>query len=550
MTRDRYDYPAGLLDPDYEPELGETLFQSLDRVTERLPENEALVDRDRRFTFRQYRASAARLAIHFHRLGVKFGDRVVSIMPVWAEGSFGWYATAAIGAVWAPLSLAFRERELRYIMSSIEPKIVMVVDSFGGFNYLDLVMRLLPDFPCVRHVLVKGQAPAGAISLDDLMARDPGVGDELTWVRRQMNPAFNPSDTLCLITHTSGTTGEPKGAMHTHNTVLSDCKSVARVSQTTEKDIYLLPLPISHQFGVESATTFPFVGGAKVVLLDTFEPRRFLELIQKERATFLLGVPTMFRLVLTHPDFDKYDVGSVRAGYVSGAPSDPDDRVACIERLGEIMHIAGMTEASITTMVPFDAPMHIKARSIGRVIPGGQAKIVDDTGRTVPAGGTGELWLKGPNVTPGYWNKPDINAQKFSSDGWFKTGDIGRMDEEGYIFLVSRVDDRIVRGGLKIFPIEVESYLSTHPKIEQCCIVGVPNPVLGECTVACIKPRTGQTIDTQEVRDFCRDKIAEYLVPDFVEIVESIPLSPTGKILYKLIRNDVKGKYAGQRPPK
>ncbi|MDP2662267.1 MAG: class I adenylate-forming enzyme family protein [Dehalococcoidia bacterium] len=550
MTRDRYVYPAGLYDPNYQPELGETMFQSLDRITERFPDREALVDRDRRLTFRQYRACAARLAAQLHHLGLKFGDRVVSILPVWAEASFGWYAASAIGAVWVPLSLAFRERELRYILGNIEPKAVIVVDSFGGFNYLEAVTELLRDFPCVRRVLVKGQATAGALSVDDLMAEDPGVGDELTWVRRLLNPSFNAADTLCLITHTSGTTGEPKGAMHTHNTVLSNCKSAAKVSRTTEDDVFLQPLPMSHQFGVESGTAYAFVGGAKVVLLDSFEPRRYLETIQRERATFLVGVPTMFRLALTHPDFDKFDVSSVRAGYVGGAASDPGDRVACIERLGEVMHIGGMTEASMSTIVPFDAPMEIKARSIGRVIPGGQAKVVDETGGTAPTGELGELWLTGPNITPGYWNKPEVNAEKFSPDGWLKTGDIGRMDAEGYIYLVSRVDDRIVRGGHKIYPVEVEGLLSSHPKIAQCCIVGVANPVLGECTVACIKLKAGESLDIREVRDFCRGKIAEYLVPDFVEIVDSIPLSPTGKILYKLVRKAVEGKYAGQRPPK
>lgn len=550
MTRDRYHYPAGLYDPSYQPELGETMFQSLDRITERLPDREALVDRERRLTFRQYRACAARLASHLHRLGVKFGDRVVSILPVWAEASFGWYGAAAMGAVWVPLSLAFRERELRYILGNVEPKMVIVVDRFGGFNYLEMLLDLLPGFPSVRQVLVKGEAPTGTLSLDSLLAQDPGLGDELAWVRRQLNPAFNPSDTLCLITHTSGTTGEPKGAMHTHNTVLSNCKSAVRVSHTTEQDIFLQALPMSHQFGVESGTGYAFVAGAKVVLLDSFEPRRYLETIQRERATFLVAVPTMFRLLLNHPDFERYDVSSVRAGYVGGAASPPEDRIACIERLGEIMHIGGMTEASMTSIAAFDDPLDIKVRSVGRVIPGSQAKVVDDAGNRVPPGELGELWLKGPNITPGYWNKPELNAQKFSQDGWLKTGDIGHMDQEDHIFLVSRVDDRIVRGGHKIYPVEIEGLLSTHPKVEQCSVVGVANPVLGECTVASVKPRAGERLDPQEIRDFCRGKIAEYLVPDFVEIVESIPLSPTGKTLYKLVRQAVEGKYAGQRPPR
>ena len=550
MTRDRYDYPAGLYDPNYQAELGETMFQSIDRITGRFPDREALVDRDRRLTFTQYRASAARLAAHLHHLGVKFGDRVVSILPVWAEASFGWYGTAAIGAVWVPLSLAFREREIRYILGTIEPKAVIVVDSFGGFNYLDMVRSLLPDFPCVQHLLVKGQAPASAISLDGLMAQDPRVGDELLWVRRHLNPAAALADTLCLITHTSGTTGEPKGAMHTHNTVVSNCKAAYKVSGTTEEDVFLMPLPMSHQFGVESGTAYAFLAGAKIVLMDAFDPKRFLELIQQERATFLVGVPTMFRLALNHPNFADYDVSSVRTGWVGGAASAPEDRIATIEKLGEVMHIGGMTEGSLTTIATFDEPLEIKVRSIGRVLPGGQAKVVDDAGNTVPAGELGELWLKGPYITPGYWNKPELNAQKFSPDGWLKTSDIGHMDKEGHIFLVSRVDDRIVRGGHKIFPVEVEDLLSTHPKIEMCCLIGVPNPVLGECTVACVKVKAGETLDPQEVRDFCRGKIAEYLVPDFVEIMENIPLNPTGKILYKLVRLEVEPKYAGQRPPK
>jgi len=550
MTRDRYEYPSGLHDPNYQPELGETMFQSLDRITERFPEKEALVDRDRRLTFRQYRTNAVRLAAHLHRLGVKFGDRVVSIMPVWAEAGYGWYATATIGAIWVPLSLAFRERELRYILGNVEPKVVIVVERFGGFGYLELVQKLLPDFPSVRRVLVKGQTSAGTISLDELMAQDPGVGDDLTWARRLLNPAFDASNSICLITHTSGTTGEPKGAMHTHNTVLSNCKSAVRVSATTEKDIFLQPLPMSHQFGVESGTTYAFCGGAKVVLMDAFEPGRFLELIQRERATFLVGVPTMFRLALNHPDFGKYDVSSVRAGYVGGAASAPEDRIASIERLGEVMHIGGMTESSMTTIATFDDPLDVKARSIGRALPGSHAKVVDDSGLTVPRGELGELWLSGPYVTPGYWNKPELNAQKFSPDGWLKTGDIATMDEEGHIFLVSRVDDRIVRGGHKIYPVEVEELLKTHPKVEQCCLVGVSNPVLGECTVACVKLRPGESLEPQELRDFCKGKIAEYLVPDFVEIMDSIPLNPTGKVLYNLVRQALEGKYAGKRPPK
>lgn len=550
MTRDRYEYPAGLYDRNYQAELGETMFQSLDRIAEKLGSREALVDRDRRLTFTQYRARTVRLAAHLHRLGIKFGDRVVSILPTWSESSFGWYATAAIGAVWVPLSLAFRERELRYILGSIEPKAVIVVDSFGGFGYLDMVQKLRPEFPFIRHVLTKGEAPEGTISLDELMAQDSGVGDELTWVRKYVSPGASLADSLCLITHTSGTTGEPKGAMHTHNTVISNCKAAVKVSGTNEDDIFLMPLPMSHQFGVESGTTYAFLGGAKIVMMDVFNPTRYLELIQEERATFLVGVPTMFRLALTHPDFDKYDMSSVRAGYVGGAASAAEDRLASLEKLGEIMHIGGMTEGSLTTIATFDDPLEIKTKSIGRVLHGGQAKFVDDDGNRVPTGELGELWLKGPYITPGYWNKPELNDQKFSVDGSLKTGDIGYMDQEGHIFLVSRVDDRIVRGAHKIFPVEVEGLLAQHPKVEAACLIGVPNPVLGECTVACIKPRAGQTLDIQEVRDFCRGKIAEYLVPDFVELVESVPLSPTGKILYKIVRKDVEPKYAGKRPPK
>ncbi len=540
MTRDRYTYPEGLYDPGYHPELGETLFQSLDRITERFPEREALVDRDRRFTFSQYRACACRLAVHLHHLGVKTGDRVVSILPNWAEAGFGWYGVSAIGAVWAPLSLDFRERELRFVLGSVEPKVVIVVDSFGGVNHFEAVQRLLPEFPFIRHVLVKGQAPDGTRSLDQLMAEDPGIGDELAWTRRNFNPAADLGSALCLILHTSGTTGLPKGVMHSHNTVLSNSKAVARISATTEQDIFLHPLPIGQAVGLRFATDFPYAAGAKVVLLDTFEPESFLAAIERERATFLVGIPAMFRLALDHPDFDKYDVGTVRAGYLGAAASAPEDIIACHERLGEFVSIGGMSECGATTLTAFDEPMDIKSRSIGRVVPGGQAKIVDGFGRTLGPGEPGELLLKGPNVTLGYWNNPELNTDKFTSDGWFITGDAATMDEEGHVFLAGRSDDRIVRGGQKIYPVEVEGFLSTHPKLERCSLVGIPDPVLGERTVLCVKLRAGETLHAREIRDFCRGKIADYLAPDFVEIVDDIPVSPTGKILRERVRKMVR----------
>ncbi len=340
-----------------------------------------------------------------------------------------------------------------------------------------------------------------------------------------------------FILYTSGTTGNPKGAMLSHHNMAENAKQVTEVLHASEKDVFLLAVPFFHCFGCVMGILGAITWGAAIVPMPVFKPKEALELVEKERISILYGVPTMFVLELEEvrkgkEDGSRYDVASLRTGIMAGAPCPVEILRGTMEDLRCNVAIAyGLTEASpVITMTQFDDSVERRVETVGRALPGIEVKIADDAHRPLPRGEMGELACRGYNVMLGYYNMPDKTDEVIDSDGWLYSGDLATMDEAGYVKIVGRKKDMLITGGFNVYPAEIEEYLFTHPAVQNVSVVGVPDDVMGEVAIAYVIPREGKRIDPQEIVDFCAKEIANFKVPRYVEVVNEFPMTQSGKI--------------------
>jgi len=511
-----------------------TLSEVLSETTAAFPDRNAIVHEGETIRYRQLDERVDRLARGLIELGVAKGDKVGLWMPNMPEWVIAYFAIARIGAVVVPVNTRYKPHEVSYILQDSEATTLFMVDTFVGIDYLEMLGKIRDALPFLKHVIVCGQKGANTYTFDEI------VGLGTTHVNdgkvAECATRCDPNDNVFIL-YTSGTTGNPKGAMLSHHNIAQNAKQVTELLHTSEQDIFLLAVPFFHCFGCVMGITGAIAWGASIVPMAVFKAKDALELIEQEHVSITYGVPTMFVLKLEEyhkgkEDGSAYDISSLRSGIMAGAPCPTKVMNAVITELHCNTAIAyGLTEASpVITMTRFDDSVKLRVETVGRALPGIEIKVVDDDREPLRTGETGELACRGYNVMLGYYKMPDKTMQVIDGEGWLYSGDLATMDSEGYVSIVGRKKDMLITGGFNVYPAEIEEYLFTHPKVQNVSVIGVDDNAMGEVAVACVIPRPEATIDPQEIVDFCGGKIANFKVPRYVAIMDHFPTTQSGKI--------------------
>jgi fatty-acyl-CoA synthase len=505
------------------PLLGETVAANLERAVARHGDREALVVRhqDVRLTYAQLNEQVDRVARALVAYGLEPGDR----LGIWAPNCAEWVvvqlAAAKAGAILVNVNPAYRTSELEYALKQSGLRLLIAARAFKTSDYVAMVDEVAPRCKALERTVFLDSP-----DWDELLA----AGDADVEL-----PAGLQFDDPINIQYTSGTTGFPKGATLSHHNILNNAFFVGEACGYTPEDRVCIPVPFYHCFGMVMGNLGCTTHGACMVIpAPAFEPGATLEAVQEERCTSLYGVPTMFIAELEHPDFGSFDLSSLRTGIMAGSPCP----VEVMRRVIDQMHMPhvticyGMTETSpVSTQTGADDDVEHRAATVGRVHPHVEVKIVEPgTGRCVPVGEPGELFTRGYSVMLGYWDEPDKTAEAIDQAGWMHTGDLATMDADGYVRIVGRSKDMIIRGGENVYPREIEEFLHAHPDVTDVQVVGLPDERYGEEIAAFVIAREGAQLDVESVREFCQGKIAHYKIPRYVIPVDEFPLTVTGKI--------------------
>jgi fatty-acyl-CoA synthase len=528
------------------PLLYETIGNCLDRTAAKYPDNEALVVRHQniRWTYRRYQQEIDKLASGLLKLGIVPGDRV----GIWAPNCFEWcltqFATAKIGAVMVCINPAYRTYELEYALNKVGCKAIIAAETFKSSHYLSMLQELAPELSTCKPAALKStKLPQLEIVIRMGDKSTPGMlnfaavcemgGDTETTQLTRLKKLLQPDDAI-NIQFTSGTTGHPKGATLTHCNILNNGFQVGQGMGLSDKDRLCVPVPLYHCFGMVMGNLACISHGATVVLPgDSFDPLTTLQTVMEEKCTALHGVPTMFIAELEHPQFDSFDLSTLRTGVMAGAPCPAEimKRVINDMHIGDIIIMYGQTETSPANhMTSVDDPLEKRVGSVGRCAPHQEIKIVDDNGRVVPIGEKGELCCRGYAVMLGYWQDEQRTAETIDNAGWLHSGDLATMDSEGYVEIVGRLKDMIIRGGENVYPREVEEFLYTHPSIQDVQVFGIPDAKYGEEICAWIQIKEGESLEADQVTSYCKEKITHFKIPRHIRIVDEYPMTVTGKI--------------------
>lgn len=523
-----------------------TLGQVLDHTVARFPDNEALVypDRNYRQTWSEFGALVDDFAKGLMALGVQKGEKVA----VWATNVPYWvalqFATAKIGAVLITVNTNYREHELRYLLTHSECENIFLIDSVRDHDYLDTLYRIAPELrlqsrdrlvckslPHLKRVCFLGaEKHRGMYSVPEILALSVMV-DDAEYAARQAQ--LQPWDVINMQ-YTSGTTGFPRGVMLTHVGVGLNGYWIGRHQNFSPEDRVCLPVPLFHCFGCVLGVSAAVNHGATMVILEAFNALKVLAALDSERCTSVYGVPTMFLAELEHPMFKRFDLSRMRTGIMAGSvcPEPLMRRVVDDMNMKEITICYGLTEASpVMTQSDIHDSLPLRCETVGCAMPGIEVRVGDpETCVELPRGEVGEILCRGYNVMKGYYNMPDDTAKAISPEGWLHSGDLGVMDEDGYLRVTGRIKDMIIRGGENIYPREVEEYLMGMPGILDVQVVAVPSRKYGEEVAAFIIPRPGMEVLPEDVRDFCRGKISWYKIPKYIKTISGFPLTASGKI--------------------
>ena len=518
----------------------------LDQMAERFSENEALVYHERglRYTYRELNEVCRTVAKGLLAMGVKKGDH----LSIWAYNVPEWvvlqFATAKIGAVLVTVNTSYKSSELEYILQQSDSTTLFMVKSYKDSDYVETVYSVVPELaesqpgtlntpklPYLKNVIFIGDnTPAGMLNVGSLLDLGQTVSDsELACVEATLDC----HDTINMQ-YTSGTTGFPKGVMLTHYNLINNGYFIGECMKFTEKERLCIPVPFFHCFGSVLAVMACVTHASTMVPLEIFDPLKVLQTVEKEKCTALHGVPTMFIAELEHPAFADFDLTSLRTGIMAGSvcPIEVMKRVVKDMHITEITSVYGQTESSPgITQTRTEDSIELRVATVGRALPGAEVKIIDiETGAVLPPGKQGELCARGYMVMKGYYKMPEETARVIDAEGWLHTGDLAIMDENGYCKITGRIKQMIIRGGENIYPKEIEEFLYTHPKVSDVQIYGVPDRKFGEQVMAAIILKKGAEMTEEEVREFCKGKIANYKIPRYVRFVDSYPMTASGKI--------------------
>jgi fatty-acyl-CoA synthase len=507
------------------PLLGETIGDNLRRTVARFGDRDALVDRGsgRRFSYTELLDAVETLAAGLVAAGVRKGDRV----GIWAPNRWEWvilqYATADMGAILVNINPAYRTHELEFVLNQAGISLLVAAPAFKTSDYRAMVGEVRDRCPQLRSVVFLGDPEWESLS----------TGDRSVLPEIRAGLSF---DDPINIQYTSGTTGFPKGATLSHHNILNNGFFVGELCSYTEEDRVCIPVPFYHCFGMVmgnlGATSH---GSCMVIPAEGFDPRATLEAVAAERCTSLYGVPTMFIAELGDPSFGSHDLSSLRTGIMAGSPCPVEVMKRVVTDMGmtEVTICYGMTETSpVSTQTRATDDLERRVSTVGQVHPHVEIKIVDPaTGLVVPHGTPGEFCTRAYSVMLGYWDEPEKTAEVLDAAGWMHTGDLAEMDEAGYVNIVGRIKDMIIRGGENVYPREVEEFLYTHPDIVDAQVIGVPDERYGEELVAWVRLKPGAPELTAEtLREFCAGKLAHYKIPRYVRVVDEFPMTVTGKV--------------------
>jgi fatty-acyl-CoA synthase len=544
MARSVWSYVSGVSDA---PLLGLTIGDMFDQIVAAYPGHEALVVRHQglRYTYRQLQQDVDQCARGLMALGLRRGERIGIWAPNRAEWTITQFATSKLGAILVNINPSYRLHELEYALKQSGCAVLVIAPQFKTANYAEMIYALAPELhdsqlnqlraaklPELRTVIRLGEEHMpGMFTWGDVMEM-AGRVSAAELAERQRQQQF---DDAINIQYTSGTTGYPKGATLSHHNILNNGYFTARLMRFTDQDRLVIPVPLYHCFGMVMGNLGCMTHGATMIYpSDGFDATAVLEAVQEERATALFGVPTMFIAALEHPEFANYDLNSLRTGIMAGSPCPVEvmRTVNTLMHMHEVEIAYGMTETSpVSTQTRADAPLDKRISTVGQVHPHVEVKIIDSvSGQVVPVGTPGELCTRGYSVMLGYWNNEEATRQAIDTARWMHTGDLAIMDAEGYINIVGRIKDMIIRGGENIYPREIEEFLYTHPKISDVQVIGVPDARYGEEIMAWVKLRDGETASVEDLREYCRGRVAHYKIPRYVKFVDAFPTTVTGKI--------------------
>ena len=533
----------------------ETIGGFFDRVAEKYPDNKALILRHQgvEWTYAELQHRVDQLASGLLALGIAPGDRV----GIWGPNSAEWVltqlATAKIGAIMVCINPAYRLYELEYALNKVECKALITDESFKTSDYLGMLNTLAPELeycapgalastklPKLKHVIRMGASSSAGMHNFHQICELATDADRAALLRLQTQ--LKPDDAI-NIQFTSGTTGNPKGATLSHCNILNNGYLTGEAMRLTPADKLCIPVPLYHCFGMVLAVLACVSHGATMVFPgEAFDPQQTLQTVQDERCTALHGVPTMFITELDHPNFSSFDLSSLRTGIMAGAPCPIEvmKRVISDMHMRDILIAYGQTELSpINNITLPDDSLERRTETVGRAMPWVEVKVIDEAGHVVPVGEKGEICTRGYSVMQGYWNDPEKTAETIDAAGWLHSGDIATMDAFGYVRIVGRIKDMIIRGGENVYPREVEEFLYQHPAISEVQVFGIPDKKMGEEVCAWVQLNEGATLSADDIKAFCKDQITHFKIPRHIRFVSDYPMTVTGKIQKFVMRDEM-----------
>ena len=540
--------------------VNKTIGQVIQEAALHYPENPALIQPEfkLRQNYRDFYASCRETAKGLMAMGVKRGDKI----SVWTTNIPQWvylqFSLGMIGGILVTVNTNYQSHELEYILKQSDSTTLFLMDSYRDTSFYNTVRNIIPEvdgckpghlvcakLPLMKNIVYIGEKEntPGMFKFKDMINMGKSITDQ------ELEDRMNSLDDQDVINmqYTSGTTGFPKGVMLTHHNIVNNARMVGDVMGMTDTDSLLIQVPLFHCFGCVMSTLNCVYHASAMVLLEFFDPAKALQTIDAERCTAVNGVPTMFVAMLNHPDFDNYDMSSLRTGIMAGAlcPEETMNQVRTKMHCSEVVIAFGQTESSpVMTMTRRDDPVNLRVATVGRLLPDIEGKIIDpETGNDSPVNVQGEIVTRSACVMSGYYKMPEATTETIDKEGWLHTGDLGEVDQNGYFKVTGRIKDMIIRGGENIYPRELEEFLYKHPKVMNVQVIGIPDKKYGEQVLAAIQLKDGQKATPEEFSEFCKGKIARHKIPKYWEFVDSYPMTASGKIQKYKMKEIFSEKY-------